>query len=173
MGWKALNRREKQVGPGDGPVLTEGLRGRIAEFRRQYPTNQSALLPTLLAVQEEAGYVSERAVEEVAAALELAPATVMDTLSFYSHLWRGPKGRHVVMVCRGLSCEVCGGEDLLGELKRKLKIGEHETTADGRFTLITEECMGACEKAPYMLVDGDGYGPVRKDELDGILSRYA
>jgi NADH-quinone oxidoreductase subunit E len=172
MVWQMSDRRKKVIQPGEPGVLTDALRREIAEVQKRYPTQQAALLPAMLAVQRQVGYISSKAIVELADLLELSAASVLDALSFYSHLFREPVGRHVVVVCRGLSCELCGAAELLSALKRKLSIAEHGTTGDKRFTLIAEECLGACERAPYLLIDEDAYGPVRAEDLDSILSQY-
>ncbi len=153
-------------------VLTDELRRQIAEELGHYPSKQAGLLSALRMVQAKYRHVSQQAIEEIAELLEITPAEVLDGMTCYSHFWTHSQDRHTLMVCRGLGCEVCGGSELLETLKKKLGIEEHQTTPDGRFTLLTEECMGACEKAPYMLIDFEQHGPVRLKELDRILEKY-
>jgi NADH-quinone oxidoreductase subunit E len=172
MVWEALDRRHAS-GAGPDKVLTDELRQQIAEEFTHYPSKQATLLSALRAVQNKYRHVSRQAMEEIAQVLEITPAEVLDCMTCYSHFWSQPQGRHLVMVCRGLGCEVCGGSELLEALKKKLGVNEHQTTPDGRFTLLTEECMGACEKAPYMLIDFEQVGPVRLEELDRILEKYS
>lgn len=172
MVWDAIDRRDAIISADEAPVLTDALREAIFNLRDRYPTREATLLPAMLLVQREFGCVSPKAVMELAEMLDMPAASVLDAMSFYSHLFSHPVGRHVIVVCRGLSCELCGAEELLSALKQKLAIEEHQTTADGRFTIIAEECLGACERAAYLLIDDDMHGPVRADRLDDILDAY-
>jgi NADH-quinone oxidoreductase subunit E len=138
-------------------VLTEELRERIrAEFPK-YPDKRAVTLPALHMVQDAMRAVSPEAVKEIAEILELHPAEVADTMSFYG-FFRDPArplGKHRVWVCRSISCMLRGGEELLTQLCQRLNVKPGQTTADGRVTLEFAECLGACEGAPCMLVNED------------------
>jgi len=126
----------------------EAIRG----YFPRYPTRRAVLLPALHAVNERLGYVPPGAVVELAELLELAPAEVQDTLSFYGFFKHDRRaGRTRVWVCRSLSCAACGGEALLEYLAGKLGTRPGETTPDGRVSLEFAECLGACDFAPAML----------------------
>jgi NADH-quinone oxidoreductase subunit E len=138
-------------------VLTEELRERIrAEFPK-YPDKRAVTLPALHIVHDALRAVSPEAIEEIAQILELHPAEVADTMSFYGFFRdpRRPLGRHRVWVCRSISCMLRGSEELIGQLCEQLGLKPGHTTADGRVTLEFAECLGACEGAPCMLVDED------------------
>jgi len=140
----------------------------------RYPTRQAVVLPALHVVQERLGWVPVEAVVELAALLELAPAEVQDTLSFYGFFKQdGPLGRARIWVCRSLSCAACGGEDLLEHLCRRLGIRPGLTTPDGRITLEVAECLGACEQAPAVLVNQTLHGNVTKEKLDALIDSLA
>lgn len=142
-----IERRER-------PYLTDEVKRHLAEvYLPRYETKQGALLPTLHAVQHEVGYLPLQALEEIAAFLELAPAQVIDTATFYEEFWLEPKGDYLIGVCRSIACEVCGHRDVLEAVQRKLGIGPGETTADGKFTLVELECLGSCATAPVALVN--------------------
>jgi len=138
-------------------VLSEKTRERIrAEFAK-YPNKRAATLPALHIVQDEHRQVSSEALREVAELLELYPAEVYDTLSFYG-FFRGdadPLGKNRVWICRSLSCALRGGEELLAEISERLRVEPGETTADGKVTLEFAECLGACEGAPCLLVNDE------------------
>jgi NADH-quinone oxidoreductase subunit E len=119
----------------------------------RYPTRRAALLPALHHLQHEYGWIPPQAMDEIAAFLELHPAEVIDTATFYEEYWLKPKGKYLIQVCRSLSCEICHSCDLTDALRDKLKIDLGETTADGRFTLVELECLGACGTAPVALVN--------------------
>jgi NADH-quinone oxidoreductase subunit E len=138
-------------------VLTDELRNRVrAEFPK-YPDKRAVTLPALHIVHDALREVSPAAIVEIAEILELHPAEVADTMSFYG-FFRDPEhplGRHRVWVCRSISCMLRGGEELLLQLSQRCGVKPGETTADGRMTLEFAECLGACEGAPCMLVDDE------------------
>ena len=138
-------------------VLSDELRDRIrAEFPK-YPDKRAVTLPALHVVHDALRAVSPEAIVEIAELLELHPAEVSDTMTFYG-FFRDPKhplGRHRVWVCRSISCMLRGGEELLVGLSERLGVKPGQTTADGRITLEFAECLGACEGAPCMLVDDE------------------
>lgn len=144
----------------------------IARILSRYPVKQSASMPLLWLAQREHGYITPDDVREVGEILELSPAEVQSVVSFYSMFHDHPVGRHIIMVCESFSCAILGGEDLLEILRDKLGVDVGETTADGRFTLETESCLGACNLAPVMLVDRDLHTHLAPDTLDAILARY-
>ena len=153
-----------------GPGLSEATKQKIRGFFPRYPTKQAALLPALHIAQDQIGYVSLRSMREIAELLEITPAAVMDVVSFYTHFWTHPKGEKTIVVCRSLACELMGGVSLLEALKQKLGIDEHGTTPDGKYSLMTEECLAACEHGPCMLINEKLHKCVRIEDLDRILS---
>ncbi len=128
-------------------------RARIEALFERYPERRGALLPALYLVQEEKGYVDERAAKEVAELFELKPVDVWEVLSFYNMFYVKPQGRHHVNVCTNLPCSLNGARTLLKGLEAHLGVRCGETTADGRITLGHEECLGSCGTAPVMRVD--------------------
>lgn len=144
-------------------ILTEDMRRRIQEYISRYPSKQAVTLPALHLVQDSLRHVPLAAIEEIAELLDLHPAQVHDTLSFYGFFRseKNPLGKHRVWVCRSLPCMLKGGEGLLANLCRRLGVQAGETTTDGRVTLEFAECLGMCEGAPCMMVN---------DELEGDLT---
>jgi NADH-quinone oxidoreductase subunit E len=169
VSWKAFDRTtvaKEQLGPG----LSEAVKQKIRSFFPRYPTRQAVLLPALHIAQDAIGYVSLQAMRDIAELLELPPSAVMDVVTFYTHFWARPKGAKVITVCRSLSCELMGGNKLLAALKEKLGIDEHETTPDGKYSLMTEECLAGCDHAPCMLINEKMHKRVKVSDLDRILS---
>lgn len=169
MSWKTIDRKtvsEDRLGPGLSPAALEKIRA----FFPRYPTRRAAMLPALHIAQDEIGYVSLRAMREIAALLEVPPAAVMDVVSFYTHFWTHPRGRKTIVVCRSLTCELLGGRALLAALKDKLGIDEHQTTPDGRYSLLTEECLAGCDQGPCLLINEKMHKRVRVEDLDRILN---
>ena len=150
-------------------ALDKKLQNAVKALCKLYPNKQAALLPTLHKVQTELGNLSDQAMIEVAQILEISPAQVLDTAGFYDMYTREKRGKHLIGVCESLSCELCGCEDLLNALKKKLKIEPGQTTADNKFTLITMQCLGACDFAPAVMIDEKLYKTVTVDQLDQIL----
>jgi NADH-quinone oxidoreductase subunit E len=170
MAWKVLDRRTPVIDPQAPPVLSAALRQKIESFLPRYETKRAALLPALHVVQDELGYVGYPAMKEVADVLGLHPSDVLDTISFYTHFWTHPKGRKVITVCRSICCEVLGGVSLLEALQAKLGIGEHETTPDGAYSLVTEECLALCDYGPCLLINEKVHKGVRPEDLDRLLA---
>ena len=154
MAWIVEDRRAAAAEKAEGPYLTDDMKRHLEEvFFPRYPTKRAVLLPALHLVQHRYNWIPVAALEEVAAFLNLAPAEVLDTATFYEEYWLRPKGKYLIGVCRSLSCEICGHEPLTEHLKRTLNVELGETTADGRFTLIEMECLGSCGTAPAALVN--------------------
>lgn len=169
MSWQAIDRKTVPSGH-EGPGLSEATKAKIRSFFPRYPTKKAVLLPALHIAQDEIGYCSIRAMREIAEILEIPPAAVMDVVSFYTHFWTHPRGEKVLMMCRSVSCQVMGAEKLQHAIEQKLGIGEHETTKDGRFSFMTEECLAACDHAPCLMVNERMYKCVKPEDLDRILA---
>ncbi|MFH1110403.1 MAG: NADH-quinone oxidoreductase subunit NuoE [Planctomycetota bacterium] len=170
MSWQALNRNEPVVDPKAPPVLNDAVRDKIRSFFDRYETKRAVLLPALHVVQDALGYIPWQAMAEIADLVEIHPSDVIDTISFYTHLWTHPKGEKVVTVCRSISCEVMGGTGLLEELKKQLGIDEHETTKDGKYSLVTEECLAGCDHAPCLLINEKLHKRVKPQDVAKLLS---
>ncbi len=169
MAWKALDRITPVVDPEAPPVLSDAVRDKIRAFFPRYETRRAALLPALHVVQDALGHVSYAAMLEIAQVLEIPASAVMDTLSFYTHFWDHHKGKKVIVLCRSLSCQLMGADAVLETLKDQLKIDEHGTTADGQYSLLTEECLAACDHAPCMLINEKLHKKVKTDDVAKVL----
>jgi NADH-quinone oxidoreductase subunit E len=169
VAWRTIDRRtvaEEDLGPG----LSDAVKEKIRAFFPRYPTRRAVLLPALHIAQDAIGYLSLRAMREIAELLELPPAAVMDVVTFYTHFWTHPKGRKTIVLCRSITCELMGGKDVKDAIERKLGIHEHQTTADGEWSFMTEECLAGCEHAPCMLINEKMHKCVRVEDLDLILA---
>jgi NADH-quinone oxidoreductase subunit E len=154
-------------------VLTEKMRGQIVELLPRYPHKQAVTLPALHVVQDELRCVPHTAIEEIADLLELHPAQIHDTLSFYGFFRHEeqPLGKHRLWVCRSLSCMLRGGEELLAELCKRLNVRPGETTADGRVTIEFAECLGMCEGAPCVLLNDECFGNMTSESTVELIER--
>lgn len=138
-----------------------------------YPVRRSALVPMLLYAQDDIGYVSDAAVAEIAARLDLLELDVRNVLSYYSMLRTAPVGKYNVQVCTNISCMLRGGYELLDHCKEKLGIGHKQTTQDGLFSLEEVECIGACCWAPAVQVNYDFHENLTPAKMDAVLDDYA
>lgn len=160
-----------QAAPKAADALDEQIKAEITKLFDSYPTKRAALLPSLHLAQEKFGCLPDEALVEIADLLELSPAEVLDTATFYDMYTREKRGKHLIGVCESLSCELCGCEEILQAIKDKLGIEPGQTTADEKFTLITMQCIGACDFAPALLLDDKLYKMVTVDQLDSILAQ--
>jgi len=153
-------------------MLTEQEKQEITAELTHCEFKQSAAVDALKIIQKHRGWVSDEAINDVAALLDMTPDELDAVATFYSFIFRMPVGRHVILVCDSISCWVMGYNPLLDLLKMKLDIDFGETTKDNRFTLLPISCLGACDRAPAMMVDEELYGPVTADMMDEILNKY-
>jgi NADH-quinone oxidoreductase subunit E len=149
--------------------LAQRHKDTIAGILARYPNKRAALLPLLWLVQEDQGYVSEEAMAEVAALLDLTPPQVYQTISFYTMYNTKPIGKFHLQVCRSLMCGLVGAEDLIRWIHAKIGIKPGETTPDMLFTLKQVECLGSCATGPMMQVNDDYYESLTQDKLNRIL----
>src|SRR5687768_13489460 len=172
MAWITENRRTEVVERRAEPYLTDDMKIDLArKYFPRYPTKRAVLLPALHAIQHEYNWIPVAAMEEVAAFLEMSPAEVMDTATFYEEYWLKPKGKYLIQVCRSLSCEICASKQLTAHVEKKLNLEIGETTADGRFTLIELECLGSCGTAPAALINEVLHENLTPERLDAELNK--
>ena len=152
-------------------VLTEELRQQIQAFLPRYPHKQAVTLPALHVVQDALRCVPLEAVREIADLLDLSPAEVYDTMTFYGFFREenGPLGQTRLWVCRSLACALRGGEEVLTTLCHKLGVQPGGTSADGKITLEFAECIGACEGAPCVLINDVHRLNVTPEKVDDLL----
>jgi NADH-quinone oxidoreductase subunit E len=135
----------------------------------RYPDRQAAILPTLHLAQREFGSLSAEAISYVAALLGFTEARIEGVATFYTMYNRKPVGKYHLQVCRNLSCSLMGAEHLIDHVSRRLGVAPGGTTADGRFTLSTVECLGSCGTAPVMQINDDYHENLTEESVDAIL----
>ncbi|MDE2060315.1 MAG: NAD(P)H-dependent oxidoreductase subunit E [candidate division NC10 bacterium] len=143
----------------------------IQAILARYPDRRSALLPLMHLCQEEAGYLTEDAMRELAARLDLPPIQVAEVATFYDMFRLKPGGQREIWVCHNLSCALLGAEQVIRRLEEALGISAGETTSDGLFTIKRVECLAACGRAPAIQVGPDYYGPVSATDVDELVAR--
>jgi NADH-quinone oxidoreductase E subunit len=142
---------------GEPFVYTPERAAQLEEICGKYPPERrkSAVLAALYLVQEQQGYLTANALRHVAQFLRITPAEVEDVATYYVMFFKAPVGQYVVQVCRTLSCALAGAERVVETLSEKIGIKVGETDASGMFTLMEFECLGACDRAPVVMVNNE------------------
>ena len=158
-----------------GEALSAHVRAEIDHWLTKFPVDRkrSAVIAALHAVQHEKGHLPQASMDAVAGYLGIPPIQVYEVASFYSMFETRPCGRHHISVCTNISCMLCGGEDILSHLEKRLGIKVGESTADGRFYLKQEEeCLAACNGAPMMMVNHVYFEHLTPAKVDQILDDH-
>lgn len=153
-------------------MLSPDERREIEAELAHYPNKRAVCIDAMKIVQRHRGWVSDEALADIAAFLEMSPDDLDGVATFYNLIFREPVGRHVVFVCDSVSCWVMGCERVREQLSKRLGIRLGETTADGRFTALPIVCLGACDHAPAMMIDNDLHQDLDEQKLDAILEKY-
>ena len=151
------------------PEFSEKAKKKIEEIVARYPQKEAAILPILHITQQEFGSISAEEEKLVARILGIKPISVRELVTFYTMLSRESLGKYHIQVCSNLSCSLLGAGNFVDYLVEKLGIEPGETTPDKKFTLSTVECLGACERAPCMLINFNYYGEMDPKKVDEIL----
>ncbi len=154
-------------------MFSEELNSKIKNLQDKYVVKRAALLPAMHIVEDEYGYIGEDACRDLAELFELAPAEIAEVCSFYSMFSRDPVGEYVIRVCKTLTCHLGGAPEILNHIEEKLDIKTGETTEDGKFTLQTFECLGACDVAPVMQINDKQYEHLTLKKVDNILEELS
>jgi NADH-quinone oxidoreductase E subunit len=154
-GWHKSER--KFADEGAPFAFTPERAAQLEEICSKYPPEQrkSAVLAALYLVQEQQGYLTANGMRHVADFLRITPAEVEDVATYYVMFYKAPVGKYVLQVCRTLSCALAGAERVVESLSEKLGIGVGETDPSGMFTLLEFECLGACDRAPVVMVNNE------------------
>ena len=151
------------------PRFTEAQLAEVRRLQGLYPDKRGALLPVLHLAQDTFGFISLEIEAYVGTLFDLSPAHVHEVVTFYTLFFQRPKGRHVVAVCHNLSCHLAGAPEILAHVKARLGIEAGETTADGRVTFQSVECLCACEAAPMAQVDDRYELNLTPEKVDRLL----
>lgn len=153
-------------------MLSPQEREQIELELTRYPTKRAVCIDALKIVQRHRGWISDESLGDIAEILEMSVEELDGVATFYNLIFRKPVGRHVAMVCDSVSCWLTGYEAIRQDLTTRLGIKFGETTADGRFTLLPIVCLGACDRAPAMIVDGNLHPNLDAQKIESILERY-
>ena len=150
-------------------MFSESVKAEMERIKGHYPRPRAALLPVLHIAQRELGWLAPETQAWAAEFLGITAIDVHEVVSFYPMLYDKPVGQHVIHVCRTLSCDSCGGKRLFEHLCSKLDVQRGGTSADGRFTLLSAECLASCGTAPVMLIDGERHENLELSQVDALL----
>ena len=145
---------------------------RLAAVISEHKDKPGALIPVLQKAQEIYGYLPVEVEEKIADGLGISLEKVYEVVTFYAQFALNPKGRYNISVCLGTACYVKGSGDIYNKLSETLGVGEGECTPDGKFSLESCRCVGACGLAPVLLVNEDVYGWLVPEDVAGILQKY-
>ncbi len=145
----------------------------LDEILDRYARDRTQVISILQDVQDRERYLPEAALTHVAEALEMPRSQIYSLATFYRAFSLEPRGEHTILVCTGTACHVRGAPRLVEELCRRLEIKPGGTTADGKFTLETVNCLGACALGPLVMVDDDYHGQMTPNKLEALLEQYS
>jgi NADH-quinone oxidoreductase subunit E len=154
-------------------MLTDEERREIENESTHYPTRRAVCIDAMKIVQKHRGWVSDEALRDIASLLDMAPDELDGVATFYNLIFRHPVGRHVIYLCDSVSCWIVDAEQQRRHLMERLRVQPGETTPDGRFTLLPIVCLGACDRAPVMMIDDDLHTGLEPAKIDRILEQYA
>ncbi len=154
-------------------MLSEEERKEIEAELPHYANPRAVSIDAMKIVQRHRGWVSDEALADIGQMLDLSLHELDSVASFYNQIFRKPVGRHVIQICDSVSCWILGYERIRDAISGRLGVRLGETTADGRFTFLPVQCLGACDKGPALLVDADLHTDVEAAGLDATFSRYA
>lgn len=151
-------------------MLSERNLKKLDEMKKYYQTSQSLVLPALLMVQEEHGYISEDAMKYVGKLLDVPFGHILGVVTFYTMLHRKPIGKHHIEVCTNVSCMLRGADKIVEHLENRLGIKVGETSKDRKWTLSEVECMGSCGTAPMFAVGDEYYENLTPEKIDKLIA---
>jgi NADH-quinone oxidoreductase subunit E len=153
-------------------MLTTEEKLEIEKAIHLVPVKKAACVEALKIVQEHRRWISDESLKDVAAFMDMSAEELDSVATFYNLIFRKPVGRHVILLCDSISCWLMGFEKIRTHLNQSLNINYGETSADGRFTLLPNPCLGTCDCAPALMIDNDLYRNITVEQLDDILTKY-
>lgn len=155
-------------------MLSEQARSQIRELMARYPDKRSAIMPALHIAQREYGWLPDEALSELSSLLGYTTTELNSVATFYTMYAREKRGKHTIYFCTDLPCALRGADEMLEHIEHKLSCKAGQTTADGKITLKDAECLGGCDHAPVMLIDGEEHvQDLSIEKLDEILNRLS
>jgi NADH-quinone oxidoreductase subunit E len=153
-------------------MLSAEERREIEAELAHYPQKQAVCIEAMKIIQRHRGWVSDDAIKDLAALLEMTPDELDGVATFYNLIFRQPVGKHVILLCDSVTCWIMGYDRLRQHLTSRLGIQLGETSPDGRFTLLPIVCLGTCDHAPALMIDNDLHRDLDSTKLDEIVAKY-
>jgi NADH-quinone oxidoreductase subunit E len=153
-------------------MLTHEEQEEIKDELAHYPNKQAVCIDAMMIVQRRRGWVSDEALSDIGALLGMSTTDLDGVATFYNLIRRKAVGKHVAMICDSVSCWIMGCEQLRQHMCDKLGVSLGETTTDGQLTVLPIVCLGACDRAPVMMVDGDLHTDLNPQRVDEVLAHY-
>jgi NADH-quinone oxidoreductase subunit E len=153
-------------------MLSAEEQNEIDHELQHYPNKQAVCIDAMLIVQRHRGWVSDGSIRDIAEYLGMSAADVDGVATFYNLIRRKPVGRHVALICDSISCWIMGCDRVRDQLCARLGTTLGGSTADGRFTLLPIVCLGACDRAPAIMIDDDLHTDLDEQRLDQVLEQY-
>jgi NADH-quinone oxidoreductase E subunit len=151
-------------------MISEQAKQRMRDLATRYPVSRSAVMPALHIVQQEEGYITAEGLQAIAEVLNMTTDDVESVATFYTMYYQQPKGKKVIKVCNSISCYLRNCDSLIEHLQQRLGIKPGETTPDGKYTLMTVECLASCSTAPALQVNDEFYENVTPESADVLLA---
>ena len=151
---------------------TEAMQDKVKRIIDNYECEKGQLISILQDIQAEYQYLPREALVQVSETVNIPLSRVYSVATFFRSFSLTPRGEHTVHVCTGTACHVRGAVRILEEMERLLDIPEGKTTKDGKFTLETVNCVGACALGPIVIVDGEHSGQMKPDKVKTLLKKY-
>jgi NADH-quinone oxidoreductase subunit E len=153
-------------------TITDVIPKILPELYQSFGKKQDSLIPILQGIQNKIRFIPKEAISLIADELSMYESDIYGVITFYTQFRLNPVGRHIIKICKGTACHV-GGVETVGEAVRDiLKIDEHETSEDEKFTLEYVACLGCCSLAPVMMIDNKVYAYLTKDKIKKIFEEY-
>ncbi|MCC2641743.1 MAG: nuoE [Nitrospira sp.] len=153
-------------------MLTEEERREIETELKLYPDKRAGCVEAMKVVQRHRGWVSDESLRSLATLLGMTCEDLDGVATFYNLIFRKPVGKHVILLCDSISCWIKGCDAMRGHLKSRVGLSMGQTSADGRFTLLPIVCLGACDRAPVMMIDDDLHEDLTAEKIDRIVEHY-
>lgn len=144
----------------------------VTEAVKKYGTKRESLMPILQYVHQKEHYISKEVMQEIATALDISSADVYGTASFYSFLDLKEKGKNIIRICKTISCDLKGKDEIITAIENKLHIKLGETTPDKKFSFLATNCLGWCHKAPAMLINDKAYTELTPEKAIAAINEY-
>jgi NADH-quinone oxidoreductase subunit E len=154
-------------------MLTDDMKRDLLAELAHSRTRRSACIEAMQVVQRYLGWVSDETARDIAEFLEMTPEELDGVATFYNHVYRKPVGKHVILICDSVACWIMGYDGLRDHITARLGIGLGETTKDGLFTMLPVQCLGACDKAPALMIDDELYTDLDVEKFDKLIRKYS